>query len=103
MKLYLAKFSEPVEWFTYRDKFDSERGVWIENGKEIRHYEKEREFYTATEAKKFIKEHLDIFEGCSIMKVYSNGDWISCGELNVNGNNSRFIANSERGMENYNY
>ena len=103
MKLYLANFSEPVEWFTYRDKFDKEKGVWIENGKEIRHFEKSVEFYSATEAKRFIKEHLDVFVNCSIMQVYSNGDWISCGELNIKGSNSRFIANSERNMQNYNY
>lgn len=101
MRLYLARFSEPVEWFTYRDKFDKEKGEWIENGKEIRHFEKEVEFYTATDAKKFIKEHLDVFESCAIMKVYSNGDWIPCGELDIKGNNSRFVAN--KGMDNYNY
>lgn len=54
MTTYLAKFSKPVEWVTYRDKWDEETKTWIENGKEILHSETEVEFYSASEAKRFI-------------------------------------------------
>lgn len=103
MKQYLAEFNEPIEWVSYKDEWDSQNKVWIENGKEVHHFEKTICFYSAIEAKVFIKKHLDKFIKCSIVKVYSNGDWIPCGELNIGGNNSKFIANSERNMKNFNY
>ena len=103
MTTYLATFSEPVEWVTYRDKWDDETQTWIDNGKEIHHSDTRVEFYSATDAKRFIKQHMDVFVGCNIYKIYSNGDMVNCGELNIKGSNSHHIENSPRNMKGYNY
>lgn len=36
-----------------------------------------------------------------ITKIYSNGDWIPCGEIKLSGNNKTFIANTKQVKENY--
>ena len=103
MRVYTAYFTEPVEWFTYEDKWDSENKRWIENGEEVSHFDDCVEFRTATAAKKFIKEHLDKFDCCDIMQYFSDGSFEPIGKLDLKGNNSAFIANSERNMKGYNY
>ena len=36
-----------------------------------------------------------------ITKIYSNGDWIPCGEIKLSGSNKTFIANTKQVKENY--
>lgn len=57
--------------------------------------------YTLTEAKKLMRQHPGATG--SKTKVYSNGDWVNCGEITLNGSNKTFIANSPRNMKKPNY
>ncbi len=56
------------------------------------------DFYNLTEAKKAMKEHNA--KGY-IYKIYSNGDFVNCGEITLKGNNKTFIANSKQTTKNY--
>jgi hypothetical protein len=56
-------------------------------------------FYTLKDAKKAMKEHNA--KG-SITKIYSNGDWIPCGEIKLSESNKTFIANTKQKVKNYN-
>ena len=58
------------------------------------------QFYTLTDAKKAMKENNA--RGYKT-KVYANGDWIPCGEIELKGRNDSFIANSPRRMKKTNY
>lgn len=70
--------------------------TWEENGE--RKYE---DVYTLSAAKKLMRQH----DGAKGMKtkVYSNGEWVNCGEITLNGSNATYIANSPRNMKNKNY
>lgn len=59
------------------------------------------EVYSVSAAKKIMKEHPGAT--ASKVKVYSNGDWVNCGEITLNGSNKSFIANSPRNMKQPNY
>ena len=59
------------------------------------------EVYSVSAAKKLMKEHSGATG--SKVKVYSNGDWVNCGEITLKGSNKSFIANSPRNMKNSNY
>ena len=59
------------------------------------------EVYSVSAAKKFMKEHPSAT--ATKVKVYSNGDWINCGEITLKGSNKSFIANSPKNMKNSNY
>lgn len=54
------------------------------------------ELYSLSSAKKWMREHLK--QGHEVYgsktRVYSNGDWVPCGEIILNGNNKVFVANS---------
>ena len=52
-------------------------------------------FYNLSSAKKAMKEHNA--KGYKT-KVYSNGEWVNCGEINLTNSNKSFIANSPRNM-----
>lgn len=56
------------------------------------------DFYNLPEAKKAMKEHNA--KGY-IYKIYSNGDFVNCGEITLKGNNKTFIANSKQTTKNY--
>ena len=56
------------------------------------------DFYNLTEAKKAMKEHNA--KGY-IYKIYANGDFENCGEINLKGSNKTFIANSKQKVKNY--
>jgi hypothetical protein len=36
-------------------------------------------------------------------KIYSDGEWVPCGEIVLKGSNKTFIANSPRNMKQANY
>ena len=58
------------------------------------------EFFNLTAAKKAMKEHNAKGQK---FKIYSNGEWVDCGEITLKGNNKTFIANSPRNMKGANY
>lgn len=57
-------------------------------------------FYTLKEAKKAMREHNAKGEK---IRIYSNGDWVNCGEILLRGSNKSFVANSPRNMKKTNY
>lgn len=69
------------------------------------YYVNEQQFFTASAAKKHAKQLLK--EGVelhtSVVKVYSTGEWVNCGELKLSGSNKHFIANSPGNMKQANY
>ncbi len=69
------------------------------------YYVNGEEFFTATTAKSYAKSLFKQGEKVttSVVKVYSNGDWVNCGELKLSGSNKHFIANSPRNMKQANY
>lgn len=70
--------------------------TWVEDGER-----KFGECYTLTEAKKLMRQHPGA--SGSKTKVYSNGDWVPCGEITLKGSNATYIANSPRNMKKANY
>ena len=62
-----------------------------------------KEFYTLTDAKKFMKTRIK--EGHDVSgdktKIYANGDWVPCGPIVLKGSNKVFIANSGMTQANY--
>lgn len=58
------------------------------------------DFYNLSDAKKAMKKYNA--KGYKT-KIYSNGEWIPCGEISLNGNNKTFIANSQKNMKKPNY
>ena len=70
--------------------------TWTEGSE--RKYE---DCYTLTAAKKLMRQH----EGATgtKTKVYSNGEWVPCGEITLKGSNATHIANSPRNMKKANY
>lgn len=60
-------------------------------------------FYTVTPAKKWMRERIKLGHKVSgsKTKIYSNGDWVNCGTINLTGHNKNFIANTRMTKENY--
>ena len=56
------------------------------------------DFYNLNDAKKAMKENNA--KGY-IYKIYSNGDFESCGEIKLKGNNKTFVANTRQKKVNY--
>ena len=56
------------------------------------------EFYSLPAAKAAMRENNA--KGF-ITKIYSNGDWVSCGEIKLSGNNKSFVANTKQKIANY--
>lgn len=98
MKLFTVSVSEPVDGVTrtYNTYVQNENGEYAVTGKIHSVL-----FYELSSAKKFIKEHMDIYVGSSITKVYSNGDTVNCGEIKMRGSNKHFIANTRMTKSNY--
>ena len=60
-------------------------------------------FFTLTAAKKWMRERQKqghVIEG-SKYKVYSNGDTVNCGKINLKGSNKSYIANSKQSKSGY--
>ena len=60
-------------------------------------------FFTLTAAKKWMRERQKqghVVEG-SKYKVYSNGDTVNCGKVNLKGSNKSFVANSKQSKPGY--
>ena len=55
-------------------------------------------FYNLTDAKKAMKTH---DARGYITKVYSNGDWVDCGEIRLKASNKAFVANSRMSKAGY--
>lgn len=70
--------------------------TWMEEGQR-----KYKTCYSLKEAKDLMRQH----EGAtgSKTKVYSNGEWVNCGEITLKGSNATYIANSPRNMKKANY
>ncbi len=65
---------------------------------------KESETYcTLTAAKKWMRERMK--QGHEVSgqkyKVYSNGDFVNCGEINLKGSNKSFVANTKQKKPGY--
>lgn len=56
------------------------------------------DFYSLPAAKKAMKEHNA--KGY-IYKIYSNGDFVNCGEIQLKGSNKTFVANSRQTVKGY--
>ena len=60
-------------------------------------------YYSLSAAKKAMKELIK--QGHEVSgsktKIYSNGDWIPCGEITLTGSNKTFIANTRMTKANY--
>lgn len=61
------------------------------------------EFYAVTPAKKWMRERIKLGHEVSgsKTKVYSNGDLVNCGAINLTGTNKSFIANTRMTQANY--
>lgn len=63
-------------------------------------------YFSLSAAKKQMKElikagHTDVCG--SITKIYSNGDWVPMGPIDLNGNNATIVANSPRNQKKKGY
>lgn len=60
-------------------------------------------YYSLSAAKKAMKELIK--QGHEVKgsktRVYSNGDWVNCGEITLSGSNKSFVANSRMTKANY--
>lgn len=56
------------------------------------------DFYSLPAAKKAMKEHNAKGYIC---KIYSNGDFVNCGEIQLKGSNKTFVANSRQTVKGY--
>ena len=70
---------------------------YVVRNNETGYYE---EFFNLTAAKKAMKENNA--KGLKF-KIYSNGEWVNCGEITLKGSNKTYIANSPRNMKKANY
>lgn len=60
-------------------------------------------FCTLTAAKKWMRERIKKEHEVSGQKykVYSNGDFVNCGSILLNGSNTSFVANSKQRKPGY--
>lgn len=60
-------------------------------------------FFTLTAAKKWMRNRLK--QGHEVSgqkyKVYSDGDFVNCGEINLTGSNKSFVANTKQKKPGY--
>lgn len=60
-------------------------------------------FYSLTAAKKWMKERIK--QGHEVedskYRIYSDGEIVNCGKINLHGNNRSFVANSRQTKPNY--
>ena len=60
-------------------------------------------FYAVTPAKRWMRDRMK--QGHDVSgsktKIYSNGDWVNCGAINLTGTNKTFIANTRMTKANY--
>lgn len=65
--------------------------------------EEREEFFSLSEAKKWIKERINIGHEASgsIYKYFSNGDFEPLGKIELKSSNKKFIANSKMKKANY--
>ena len=99
MKLYTVYFSEQVA-YTYKDERFNKSTRELEEV-EITEMEKSYMFFDLASAKKLIKDNLDKYAGSSITKTWANGDCENLGEIELNGSNKTFVANTKQEVENY--
>ncbi len=58
----------------------------------------QEQFCSLSLAKKAMRQHNA--KGY-ITKVYSNGDWVNCGEITLTGSNKTFVANTKATQAGY--
>lgn len=97
MKQYIVSFNKPVAHKCTSEKYNKITRQWEKEDK-IEMVETIT-FFNLTDAKNFIKEHIDFYKTSSIIKMWSNGDFENCGEINISGNNAKRLSN----MTQYNY
>lgn len=100
MKTYTVYFSEQVSHKYIGDRFNKELKKW-EHDVELEERSDTFTFYSLAPAKKLIKANLDKYKGSCITKTWANGDWESLGEINLNGSNKTFVANTRQKKANY--
>lgn len=100
MKTYTVYFSEPVCYKYVGDKFNKELKKW-ECDVELEERSDTFTFHSLAAAKKLIKANLDKYKGSCITKTWANGDWENLGEINLNGSNKTFVANTRQKKANY--
>lgn len=81
MKTYIVYFTEPI---CINDELFSSY-----------------ETHSLNFAKKIIKENINKYKGSAIYKFWNNGDFENLGEINLNGSNKTFVANTKQKKENY--
>jgi len=61
------------------------------------------DFYAVTPAKKWMRERMKLGHEVygSKIKIYSEGEWVNCGAINLTGSNKTFIANTRMTKANY--
>ena len=99
MKQYTVYFSEPVAHTYATEKFNKETKHW--ETVEVTEMVESATFVSLAPAKKLIKANLDKYAGSCITKVWANGDWENLGEINLNGSNKTFVANTRQKKKNY--
>ena len=100
MKRILVYFTKPVSKKITKDRWNKETKKW-DYDVECEEISDSFEFYSLSNAKKFIKENIEFYKGSSITKIFSNGDFENLGEIKINGCNKHFIANTKQKKAGY--
>lgn len=99
MKQYTLYFKEAIPVEVTMDRYNKETRTWSEvktiSMMSIVHLS------SLAAAKKLIKKHIDKYEGSCITKTWANGDWENLGEINLEGSNKTFVANTRQTKANY--
>lgn len=94
MKQYTLYFKEAIPVEVTVDRYNKETRTWSEiktiSMMSIVHLS------SLTAAKKLIKKHIDKYESSCITKTWANGDWENLGEINLEGSNKTFVANTRQ-------
>lgn len=99
MKVYSVFLKKDIQVKYIRERLNKNTQEWEEF--EIIKNQSSFDFYSLSKAKKFIKENIDNYLNSTITKVYSNGDWENCGEISLNINNKKFVANTRQTKKSY--
>lgn len=97
MKHYIVNFNRPVEFKRIEQRYNKFTHTW--HDEPVIEMVTTYTFFNLTDAKNFIKANIDAYESSQIIKIWSNGDFEQCGEINIDGNNAKRLSN----MTAYNY
>ena len=97
MKHYIVNFNRPVEFKRIKQRYNKFTHTW--HDEPVIEMVTTITFFNLTDAKNFIKANIDKYKSSQIIKIWSNGDFEQCGEINIGGNNAKRLSN----MTTYNY